>query len=151
MLCVIKSSIIISESNNLCAQALKTQVFNSLADTLCMASKKTNKGDYPLNERIKYLRELRKMTQSELAKKAGITQGSLAHFESGKNSPSVQTLMSLARALEISPAIFFTNDEIVVFDLKKIQERYKTLEDLPDKLYRDLNTVVLLAKKLGLE
>lgn len=90
------------------------------------------------------------MTQSELAKKAGITQGSLAHFESGKNSPSVQTLQALARALEISPAIFFTTDDLVVFDLKKINERYKRLEDLPDKLYRDLNTIVLLAKRLGL-
>lgn len=115
-----------------------------------MKPKKTQKGDYPLNERIKYLRELRKLTQSELAKKAGITQGSLAHFEAGKTSPSVQTLMALASALEISPAIFFTSDDVLVFDLKKIQERYKKLEDMPDKLYRDLNTVVLLGKKLGL-
>jgi len=115
-----------------------------------MALKKQTKGDYPLNERIKYLRELRKMTQSELAKKAGVTQGSLAHFESGKNSPSVQTLMALARALDISPAIFFTSDEVLVFDLKKISARYKTIDQLPDKLYRDLNTVVLLAKKMGL-
>lgn len=150
MLCVIKSSIIISRANNLWVQPIKTQVFNSLADKLCMTPKKQKKGDYPLNERIKYLRELRKMTQSELAKKAGVTQGSLAHFESGKNSPSVQTLMALARALDINPAIFFTSDEVLVFDLKKISARYKTVDQLPDKLYRDLNTVVLLAKKMGL-
>lgn len=115
-----------------------------------MKSKPSKKRDYPLHERIKYLRELRGLTQSELAKGAGITQGSLAHFESGKNSPSVQTLMALAAALEISPAIFFTTENILVFDLKKIQARYKKAEDLPDRLYRDLNTVMLLAKKLGL-
>lgn len=115
-----------------------------------MKTKQANKGDYPLNERIKYLREIRQLTQTELAKKAGITQGSLAHFEAGKTSPSVQTLVALAQALEISPAIFFTNEDVLVFDLKKIQEKYKRLEDMPDKLYRDLNTVVLLGKKLGL-
>ena len=115
-----------------------------------MRVKRTKKADYPLNERIKYLRDLRKMTQSELASKSGITQGSLAHFEAGKNSPSVQTLMALAAALEISPAIFFTTEDVMVFDIKKIREKYKRAEDLPDKLYRDMNTVVILAKKLGL-
>lgn len=90
------------------------------------------------------------MTQSELSKKAGITQGSLAHLEGGKNSPSVQTLMALAEALDIAPAIFFTSDDVVVFDLKKIREKYKTADALPDRLYRDLNTVVLAAKRLGL-
>ncbi len=115
-----------------------------------MKVKPKKQSDYPLNERIKYLRELRKMTQTELAQKAGITQGSLAHFEAGKNSPSVQTLVALAKGLETSPAIFFTNDDVLVFDLKKIRDRYKQVEDLPDKLYRDLNTVVILAKKMGL-
>jgi len=110
----------------------------------------SKKLDYPLNERIKYLRELRAMTQAELAKGAGITLGSLAHFESGKNSPSVQTLMALAKALEISPAIFFTTDDVLVFDLEKIESKYKSAQELPDRLYRDLHTVVLLAKKLGL-
>lgn len=112
-------------------------------------AKATKKHDFPLHERIRYLRDLRKLTQAELARKAGITQGSLAHFESGRASPSVKTLVTLAAALEISPAIFFVTDEVVVFDLKKIRQKYPRVEDLPDKLYRDLSTVVLLAKKMG--
>jgi transcriptional regulator with XRE-family HTH domain len=111
---------------------------------------KPKKLDYPLHERIRYLRDLREMTQVQLAEKAGITQGSLAHFEAGNTSPSVQTLMALAKALEISPAIFFVTEDVLVFDLKKIRTRYKKVEDLPDRLYRDLNTVLLLAKKMGL-
>ena len=114
-----------------------------------MAKVKKNR-DFPLHARIKYLRDLRKMTQSELAKRAGVTQGSLAHFEAGHTSPSVKTLVSLAGALDINPAIFFVTDEIVVFDLKKIREKYPRVEDLPDKVYRDLSTVVLLAKKMGM-
>ncbi len=119
-------------------------------DKLCMTAKKRKTPDYPLHKRIKYLRELRKLTQSELAKKTKITQGSLAHFESGKASPSVKTLVVMAEALDISPAIFFTNDDVVVFDMKKIRERYRNAEELPDKLYRDLNSVCLLARRLGL-
>lgn len=106
--------------------------------------------DFPLHTRIRYLRELRSLTQAELAEGAGITQGSLAHFEAGRVSPSVKTLVALARALEISPAIFFVTDDIVVFDLKKIRSKYPKVEDLPDKLYRDLSTVVLLAKRMGM-
>lgn len=108
------------------------------------------KADYPLNERIRYLRGLRDLTQSELAKRAGVTQSSLAQYESGKTSPSVQTLLQLAKALEIQPAIFFITDDVLVFDLKKIQAKYTTLESMPDRLYRDLSRVVILGKKLGL-
>lgn len=121
-----------------------------ITDKLCMKNKKRKSSDYPLHERIRYLRDLRGLTQLDLAKKAGVTQGSLAHFESGKASPSVKTLVGMAAALEISPAIFFVTDDVVVFDLKKIREKYKNAEQLPDKLYRDLNTVCLLARKMGL-
>lgn len=106
--------------------------------------------DFPLHERIRYLRNLREMTQSEMAKKAGISQGSLAHFESGRASPSVKTLMAMAEALDINTAIFFVTDDVLVFDLKKIRSKYPKAEDLPDRLYRDLNTVVMLGKKMGL-
>lgn len=129
---------------------INIQRFNRLADKLCMKKKTSVSSDYPLHTRIQYLRRLRDLTQAELAKRSGITQGSLAHFEAGKNSPSVKTLVALAAGLEISPAIFFTNDDVLVFDLKKMKAKYKSLSEMPDKLYRDLNTIALVAKKYGL-
>ena len=49
---------------------------------------------------IKRLRAQRDMTQEELAKKAGVTQGYIAQLERGlRKNPSLPSLRKLARAL----------------------------------------------------
>lgn len=51
---------------------------------------------------IRRLRERQDMTQEQLAKKAGVTQGYIAQLESGlKKNPSLPTLKKLARALGV--------------------------------------------------
>jgi len=51
---------------------------------------------------IKKLREQRDMTQEELAKKAGVTQGYIAQLERGlRKNPSLPALRKLARALGV--------------------------------------------------
>ena len=51
---------------------------------------------------IKKLREQRDMTQEQLAKKAGVTQGYIAQLESGlRKNPSLPSLRKLARALGV--------------------------------------------------
>ena len=51
---------------------------------------------------IRKLREAKRMTQDELAKKAGVTQGYIGHLERGlKKNPSLPTLKKLARALGV--------------------------------------------------
>ncbi len=115
-----------------------------------MAKTKTG-GDYPLGDRIKYLRELRGLTQAALAEKCGISQGALAQFESGMHAPLVSTLVKLAEKLDLEPALFFRTDKVLIFDLEKLGSRYKKIGQLPDGLYRDLSTIYLLAKKMGFE
>jgi transcriptional regulator with XRE-family HTH domain len=45
------------------------------------------------------------MTQDELAKKAGVTQGYIGHLERGlKRNPSLPTLKKLAKALGVPMA-----------------------------------------------
>jgi transcriptional regulator with XRE-family HTH domain len=54
-------------------------------------------------ERLRTAREqLRKWSQSELAKKAGLPPSSIAHFETGARKPSFDTLRKLANALEVT-------------------------------------------------
>jgi transcriptional regulator with XRE-family HTH domain len=48
-------------------------------------------------------REASSLTQSELAKKAKVSQSTIAHIEIGKKSPSFDTLEKLAIALELHP------------------------------------------------
>ena len=45
---------------------------------------------------------MRGLTQAELGAKAGIAAASVSHFETGQRAPSVESLVRLADALEIS-------------------------------------------------
>ena len=51
---------------------------------------------------LRALRRWRKMTQGELAKRAGLAQGYVSDLESGKREGTSETLASLARALDVS-------------------------------------------------
>ena len=50
---------------------------------------------------LRALRRWRKMTQGELARRAGLAQGYVSDLESGRREGSVETLASLARALDV--------------------------------------------------
>lgn len=53
-------------------------------------------------ERLKAARELRDLSQSDLASRARMPPSSIAHFESGSRKPSFDTLRKLANALEVT-------------------------------------------------
>jgi transcriptional regulator with XRE-family HTH domain len=54
------------------------------------------------SERLRIARELRKLSQAELAEKANLQPSAISHFESGRRSPSFQNLKALADALKIT-------------------------------------------------
>ena len=54
-------------------------------------------------DRLRALREsLRKMSQTELGKVAGLPASSIAHFEAGSRKPSFDSLRKLATALNVT-------------------------------------------------
>jgi transcriptional regulator with XRE-family HTH domain len=53
-------------------------------------------------ERLKAARELRKLSQAELAAKASLPPSSVSHFESGARKPSFDNLRRLASALDVT-------------------------------------------------
>jgi transcriptional regulator with XRE-family HTH domain len=56
-----------------------------------------------LAQNIKKLRNQRKLSQEELAKKAGVTYSTLIKLESGVNkNPTIKTIQQIAAALEVS-------------------------------------------------
>lgn len=61
--------------------------------------------------RIKEFREALNMTQEELAKKSGVSRGTISAMENGiSKETTTKTLMKLARALDTSvDNIFFSN------------------------------------------
>ena len=54
--------------------------------------------------RIKMLRQRRRMTQEQLAKKAGIGRSFLARLETARQDPTLSTLEKLAKALGVKVA-----------------------------------------------
>ena len=56
-----------------------------------------------LAQNIKKLRKQRKLSQEELAKKAGVTYSTLIKLESGVNkNPTIRTIQQIAAALEVT-------------------------------------------------
>jgi transcriptional regulator with XRE-family HTH domain len=56
-----------------------------------------------LAENLKKLRKQRKLSQEELAKKAGVTYSTLIKLESGVNqNPTIKTIQQIAAALEVT-------------------------------------------------
>jgi len=51
---------------------------------------------------LKAMRELRKLTQAGLGARAGMAAASVSHFETGQRIPSLESLVRLADALEVS-------------------------------------------------
>jgi len=60
-----------------------------------------------IGELIVHLREEKKITQKELAKRAGLSSSGLSEIESGKKMPRFATLEKIASALDMDEVIFF--------------------------------------------
>ena len=62
--------------------------------------------DYPrLGVRVRQQREMNNLTQVQLARKVGVTTSFIGHIERGEKKASVETLVALCNALDISPTV----------------------------------------------
>ncbi len=61
----------------------------------------------PFNaKRLKELRERQKLSQAQLAERAGVSQGLIWQLEHGLKQPGLATLVRIAEALGASPSEF---------------------------------------------
>lgn len=56
---------------------------------------------------VKRIRKARGLSQAELADMVGVTQGLISKIEHGDANPTLDTILRLASALQVSPAILF--------------------------------------------
>ena len=79
-------------------------------------------------ERLKMYREHAGYNQKELAKKIGVDNTTISHWERGKNKLDVEKLGDLATALNITvnDLIGFHTD----FSLDKNEEKIETIKDI---------------------
>jgi len=78
-------------------------------------------------ERIKQIRELNRMTQTELAKKLGITRSSVNAWEMGLNVPSTQYLVELALLFKVSTDYILGLEKDVKVSIGHLEEDEKEI------------------------
>ena len=105
--------------------------------------------EYDLGERLRYLRELRGLTQKQLAHLANVSQATIAHVEKSTKDPSVETMRKLAEALDVHVATLFSTNDVYVFDLKRLRRKYNKADKLTPHLYMAVGRVVQYAKDIG--
>jgi transcriptional regulator with XRE-family HTH domain len=84
------------------------------------------------SDRLRFAREtLRKLSQSELAERAGLQPSAVSHFETGRRSPSFDNLRRLADALDV------TTDYLLARVEKPKGTTRTAAGPTVDKLFRD--------------
>jgi transcriptional regulator with XRE-family HTH domain len=59
-----------------------------------------------LGMRVREVRRLRQLSQEKLAEKVGVDPKQISRIEGGKSAPSLDTLESLARNLQVEISVF---------------------------------------------
>ena len=60
---------------------------------------------------LRLLRKTRRLSQVELAARAGITQAAVSEIERGGRLPTLRTLGRLSRALDVAPTALLASSE----------------------------------------
>ncbi|MEJ2059981.1 MAG: cupin domain-containing protein [Gammaproteobacteria bacterium] len=76
--------------------------------------------------RLRALREMYGLSQRELAKRAGVTNGMISQIEQDRVSPSIGSLKKILDGLSLSMADFFTQD------FGAAEQVFFSKDDLPD-------------------
>jgi transcriptional regulator with XRE-family HTH domain len=66
-----------------------------------------------IGDRLKALREQKKLSQGDIEKRTGLLRCYISRVENGHTTPSVDTLEKMARALEVPMYRLFTDDDHV--------------------------------------
>lgn len=59
-----------------------------------------------IGQRIRWFRELRRLSLSEVSRRSGVAKGTLSALESGQGNPTIMTLVAIGRVLQLTPSDF---------------------------------------------
>lgn len=78
---------------------------------------------YSLGEKIKYLRESVGITQTELAKKCGLSRSGVNAWEMSLSIPSTQYIVELAKEFHVSTDFLLGIDETSTISISGLTEK----------------------------
>ena len=112
--------------------------------------------DSRIGENIKYLRKRARYSQEQIARKLGITQGSISSWETGRTTPDTKQFFQLAQIFGVSTDVFFSDSPLRDLDAVNIsksavpilgtiacgqpitaQQNVEGYADLPDGVHAD--------------
>ncbi|WP_243375056.1 helix-turn-helix transcriptional regulator [Geotalea sp. SG265] len=88
-----------------------------------------------LGARIKEVRKLRQLSQERLAERVGVEPKQISRIEGGKSSPSMDTLESIARELQVEMKDLFDFRHLEG-DERLDDQAYRLLQLMDDKTKR---------------
>ena len=117
-----------------------------------------------VGERLKAIREHRKMSQGDIERKTGLLRCYVSRVENGHTVPAIETLEKWARALDIRMAQLFLNDgermpkEVLPQSKKRTNEvgradrneLRKISETIAKVKRRDRAILLMLARKMAM-
>jgi len=91
-----------------------------------------------LGKRIRQQRKLLQMTQEKLAEEAGISLSFLGHIERGTRKASLDTLVRLCNALQVSPQLLLQDSlrDNLLGDASSVSDTHR-------RLLREISNVML--------
>lgn len=75
-----------------------------------------------LGKKIREVRDLRKLTQAELAERAGLQPAAISHFERDLRQPSLQNFVKLYKALRVHPGALLGEGGESIYDLLPMED-----------------------------
>lgn len=94
-----------------------------------------------LGARIKELRKIRKMSQEQLSEKVDVDPRYISRMEVGANAPSLETMESIARALEVEIKELFEFAHLQAGGIKA-EEIEKLLEGANEEKKRTIMKII---------
>jgi len=82
-------------------------------------------------QRIRVVRKAARLTQEEVAEKAGIAPNFLGYIERGKKRPSLAVTFALAKVLNVSVETFFRFDQVET-DERALRKKINALVEKSD-------------------
>ena len=80
-------------------------------------------------ERIRLIRQQRKLSQTELAEKSGVNLKSLSRYELGSSVPPADLLKQISDALGVSADALLSDDQISIKD-KELLKKFEVIQDI---------------------
>jgi len=95
-----------------------------------------------IGKRIRQLRNQARYTQEQFAEKAGLSLNYIAMIETGKRTPTIETLNKISQALDCNLADFFNTEPL------QHKSSNKNVSLSPDERVLILKTASLLKRKI---